>query len=87
VSFDTCVYHQPGIDLLTTVIAAGNILFASEMLGAVRGNNPDGDFPWDDTKRYVDAAKLADDDRAKIFELNARRVYPRLDARLRAQGR
>jgi len=87
VFFDSCVYHQPGMDLLTSVIPAENILFASEMLGAVRGNNPDGDFPWDDTKRYVDAAKLADDDRAKIFELNARRVYPRLDARLAAAGR
>ena len=87
VSFDTCVYHQPGIDLLTSVISPDNILFASEMLGAVRGNNPDGDFPWDDTKRYVEAAKLSDDDRAKIFESNARRVYPRLDARLKAQGR
>src|ERR1700722_14489450 len=61
VSFDTCVYHQPGIDLLTSVISQDNILFASEMLGAVRGNNPDGDFPWDDTKRYVEAAKLSDD--------------------------
>jgi 4-oxalmesaconate hydratase len=87
VSFDTCVYHQPGIDLLTSVVNAGNILFASEMLGAVRGNNPDGDFPWDDTKRYVDAAKLPDADRALIFEGNARRVYPRLDARLKASGR
>jgi 4-oxalmesaconate hydratase len=82
VFFDTCVYHQPGIDLLTTVIDPGNILFASEMLGAVRGSNPDGDFPWDDTKRYVDKAPLPADDRAKIFELNTRRVYPRLDARL-----
>jgi 4-oxalmesaconate hydratase len=87
VSFDTCVYHQPGIDLLTSVVNTGNILFASEMLGAVRGNNPDGDFPWDDTKRYVDAAKLPDADRALIFEGNARRVYPRLDARLKASGR
>ena len=87
VSFDTCVYHQPGIDLLTGVISPDNILFASEMLGAVRGNNPEGDFPWDDTKRYVEAAKLTDDDRAKIFESNARRVYPRLDARLKSQGR
>jgi 4-oxalmesaconate hydratase len=87
VSFDTCVYHQPGIDLLTSVISADNILFASEMLGAVRGDNPDGGFPWDDTKRYVDAAKLSDDDRAKIFERNVRRVYPRLDARLAARGR
>ena len=39
------------------------------MLGAVRGNNPDGDFPWDDTKRYVDQAPLSDEDRARVFEL------------------
>jgi 4-oxalmesaconate hydratase len=84
VFFDTCVYHQPGIDLLTSVIKPANILFASEMLGAVRGNNPDGDFPWDDTKRYIDKAPLAAEDRAHIFELNSRRVYPRLDAQLHA---
>jgi 4-oxalmesaconate hydratase len=87
VFFDTCVYHQPGIDLLTRVISPDNILFASEMLGAVRGNNPDGDFPWDDTRRYVEAAGLADDVRARIFELNVRRAYPRLDATLKAQGK
>jgi 4-oxalmesaconate hydratase len=87
VYFDTCVYQQPGIDLLTSVISDDNILFASEMLGAVRGDNPDGGFPWDDTKRYVDKASLSDHSRAKIFELNTRRVYPRLDARLKAQGR
>jgi 4-oxalmesaconate hydratase len=38
--FDTCVYHQPGIDLLTKVIPVDNILFASEMIGAVRGIDP-----------------------------------------------
>jgi 4-oxalmesaconate hydratase len=86
VFFDTCVYHQPGIDLLTTVIKPDNILFASEMLGAVRGNNPAGDFPWDDTKRYVAQAPLSDGDRAKVYEDNARRVYPRLDAALKARG-
>ncbi|HWG01307.1 MAG TPA: amidohydrolase family protein [Trebonia sp.] len=80
VFFDTCVYHQPGINLLTSVIPADNILFASEMLGAVRGDNPDTGAPWDDTKRYVDAAALPADDLRKIYELNARRVYPRLPA-------
>ena len=87
VCFDTCVYHQPGIDLLTSVISPVNILFAAELLGAVRGDNPDGGFPWDDTKRYLDAARLTEADRALIFERNARRVYPRLDARLAARGR
>jgi 4-oxalmesaconate hydratase len=87
VFFDTCVYHQPGIDLLHRVIDADNILFASELLGAVRGVNPDTAAEWDDTKRYVDAVDIPEDDRRKVFELNARRVYPRLDARLRAARR
>ncbi|MEU0966256.1 amidohydrolase family protein [Streptomyces sp. NPDC005917] len=87
VFFDTCVYHQPGIDLLHRVVGADNILFASEMLGAVRGADPETGIDWDDTKRYVDRAGLTDEQRHKVFEANARRVYPRLDARLTAQGR
>ena len=82
VFFDTCVYHQAGIDLLLRVIAVENVLFASEMLGAVRGVDPETGFHWDDTKRYLDAAELGEAKRRAIFELNARRVYPRLDARL-----
>ena len=79
VFFDTCVYHQPGIDLLLEVIPVDNILFASEMVGAVRGVDPETGFYFDDTKRYIDAAPgLTAADRAKIFEGNARRVYPRL---------
>jgi len=44
VFFDTCVYHQPGIDLLLKVIPADNILFASEMVGAVKGVDPETGF-------------------------------------------
>ncbi|WP_255950679.1 amidohydrolase family protein [Streptomyces odontomachi] len=87
VSFDTCVYHQPGIDLLLGVIAPERVLFASEMLGAVRGADPATGIDWDDTKRYVDRAALTDEQRQQVYEHNARRVYPRLDARLTAQGR
>ncbi|HSZ43305.1 MAG TPA: amidohydrolase family protein [Trebonia sp.] len=86
VFFDTCVYHQPGIDLLTKVISPDNLLFASEMLGAVRGDNPETGVSWDDTKRYVDKSALTPEDLRKVYELNARRVYPRLDARLKAAG-
>ncbi|MBL0143257.1 MAG: amidohydrolase [Betaproteobacteria bacterium] len=79
VYFDTCVYHQAGIDLLMKVIPAENILFASEMVGAVRGVDPESGFYFDDTKRYIDAAPgLTAEDRRKIFEGNARRVYSRL---------
>jgi 4-oxalmesaconate hydratase len=86
VFFDTCVYHQAGIDLLAKVIPVDNILFASETVGAVRGIDPETGHAFDDTKRYVDAVPwLTEDDRTKIFEGNARRVYRRLDAALTAR--
>ncbi|HVV18575.1 MAG TPA: amidohydrolase family protein [Pseudonocardiaceae bacterium] len=88
VFFDTAVYHQAGIDLLTGVIDADNILFASEMIGAVRGIDPETGHYWDDTKRFVDATpSLTDEQRQKVYEGNARRVYPRLDRKLAAAGR
>ena len=86
VYFDTCVYHQPGIDLLFKVIDIDNILFGSEMVGAVRGIDPETGFYFDDTKRYVDALPISQEDKAKVFSGNARRVYPRLDASLKARG-
>jgi 4-oxalmesaconate hydratase len=73
--------------LLTKVIPAGNILFGSEMIGAVKGRDPDTGHYFDDTKRYVDALPIDEKARAMIFEQNARKVYPRLDARLKEQGR
>jgi 4-oxalmesaconate hydratase len=86
VFFDTCVYHQPGIDLLFEVIDIDNILFGSEMVGAVRGIDPETGHFFDDTKRYIDGLDLTDSDRHQVFEGNARRVYPRLDALLRERG-
>ncbi len=87
VFFDTCVYHQPGIDLLFEVIDVDNILFASEMVGAVRGIDPETGHYFDDTKRYIDALDIPAADKEKVFENNARRVYPRLDKALKARGK
>jgi 4-oxalmesaconate hydratase len=85
--FDTCVYHQPGIDLLTKVIPVDNILFASEMIGAVRGIDPETGHYFDDTKRYIQSSSILNDEqRYKIYEGNTRRVFPRLDAHLKAKG-
>ncbi len=79
VFFDTCVYHQPGIDLLLDVVPAENVLFASELLGAVRGVDPNTGHNYDDTKRYVDASdKATDAEKAMIYAANAKRVYSRL---------
>jgi 4-oxalmesaconate hydratase len=87
VFFDTCVYHQPGIDLLIKVIDVENILFGSEMIGAVRGIDPETGHYFDDTRRYIDALDIPARQKRQVFELNARRVFPRLDALLQAQGR
>ena len=86
VFFDTCVYHQPGINLLADVIETKNILFGSEMVGAVRGIDPETGHYFDDTKRYIDALDISDEEKHAIFEGNARRVYPRLDAKLKERG-
>jgi 4-oxalmesaconate hydratase len=48
------------------------------MVGAVRGVDPETGFNFDDTKRYVDRLSLSAEDKYKIYEGNAYRVYPRL---------
>jgi 4-oxalmesaconate hydratase len=45
--------------------------------------DPETGFNYDDTKRYIDAAKgLGKEDKEKIFSGNARRVYQRLAKRI-----
>ncbi len=85
--FDTCVYHQAGINTLFEVVDKKNILFGSELLGAVKAIDPETGFNFDDTKRYIDALNLNAEDYHAVFEGNARTVYPLLDERLKAQGR
>ena len=83
VYFDTCVYHLPGIEVLAKVIPVDNILFASEMVGAVKGIDPETGHAYDDTKRYIDAIPwFTGEDRRKIFEGNARKVFSRLKLKL-----
>jgi 4-oxalmesaconate hydratase len=79
VYFDTCVYHQRGIDLLIDIVPTKNILFASEMIGAVRGIDPETGQYFDDTKRYIDNnTALNAEQKQDIFEHSIRRVFSRL---------
>jgi len=88
VYFDTCVYHQPGIDLLLDVVPLENVLFASEMIGAVRGIDPQTGHHYDDTRRYVEATtRLGPAQRQQLYDGNVRRVYPRLAAALARKGK
>jgi 4-oxalmesaconate hydratase len=79
VFFDTCVYHFLGIELLTRIVPIENLMFGSEMVGAVRGIDPRTGHYYDDTKKYLDALAFSPEDKYKLFEGNARKVYPRIN--------
>src|SRR4029077_13542301 len=69
--FDTCVYHLPGIELLLKIVPLDNIMFGSEMVGAVRGIDPRTGQYYDDTKKYIDAIPtLSAGDKKKLYEGN-----------------
>ena len=56
------------------------------MIGAVRGIDPETGHYYDDTKRYIEATQnLSAEDEHHVYEGNARRVFPRLDAHLKAE--
>jgi 4-oxalmesaconate hydratase len=53
----------------------------------VRGIDPLSGHYYDDTKRYIEASKiLSAEEKHQIYEANSRRVFPRLDAQLKAKG-
>ena len=77
--FDTCVYHQPGIDLLLKVIPSDNVLFASETIGAVRAVDPKSGRNFDDTHHYIEQTQVVSQaQKDKIYLNNALGVYKRL---------
>jgi 4-oxalmesaconate hydratase len=85
VFFDTCVYHKRGMQLLVDIVPAANILFASEMIGAVRSVDPETGRRFDDTKFILDSVgTLSAADRSAVCGGNALRVYGRLDAALKS---
>ncbi len=78
--------HGGGAVPYVRVIDIGNILFGSELVGAVRGIDPRTGHYFDDTRRYIDALSLSAAEKERIYEKNARRVFPRLDALLKVRG-
>jgi 4-oxalmesaconate hydratase len=89
VFFDTCVYHQPGVELLTKVIPAEQraVRLRDDRRGARQGPGHRPVLRRHQALRRRHRLAERRPDRYKIYEGNARRVYPRLDARLKAQGK
>lgn len=85
--FDTCVYYRPGLQLLIDTVPADNVLFASEMIGAVRGVDPTTGRRYDDTRALLESLDRLDAaDRRAISHANALRVFPRLHTALDTAG-
>jgi 4-oxalmesaconate hydratase len=58
------------------------------MIVAVRCVDPETGNYYDDTKRYIEASTiLSTEAKQAVYEGNARRVFSRLDAALKAKGR
>ena len=79
VFFDTCIYHQAGVDLIARVVPSQNILYGSERFGAVKDVDPETGRYFDDTKHFLESTSFLDAAQRKaVFSENTLRVYPRL---------
>jgi 4-oxalmesaconate hydratase len=75
--FDTVLYNRESLELLFRTCGTDRCLFGTEKPGS--GSARDADGAWlDDLKPVIESIDwLTEDDRAAIFEGNARVVYPR----------
>jgi 4-oxalmesaconate hydratase len=70
-AFDTCLYTQDALELLFSVAGPDRVLFGTE--------RPGSGGSLEDLKPVIEKiTALTDEDRAAVFEGNARRIYTRL---------
>jgi 4-oxalmesaconate hydratase len=74
------IYDRESMELLIKRIGADNILFATEMFGAINAVDPKTGRNFEDIVPIFQSIEwLSDQDRYKITEGNARKVYARAD--------
>lgn len=77
--FDTDVHAIESIELLLKVVGVDRCLFGTERPGSGKGIDLLTGRPMDDFKFTIDRIEsLTDEDRAKIYEQNAYKLFPRL---------
>jgi 4-oxalmesaconate hydratase len=75
---DTCVYNHMNMQMLFDAVPLDNILFGSECDGAFPGIiNDETKDHYDNTRLYVDESRLTSSEKDRVFQANAKRVYPR----------
>ncbi|MBX5437835.1 MAG: amidohydrolase [Alicyclobacillaceae bacterium] len=77
--YDTCNYSKDSLELLLKVVGPDRVLFGTEKPGTGSVRDPYTGLDLDDLKPVIQSIEwLSDEDKANIFEHNARRVYHRL---------
>ena len=77
--FDTCVHYRKSLELLIGLVSSDNVLFGTENPGSGSVPNPETGRSFDDIRPLIEEIDfLTAKDRQKIFEENARRLFPRL---------
>jgi 4-oxalmesaconate hydratase len=76
--FDLSTYDAASIELTIKKMGVDNVVYASEMWGSAKAVDPETGRKFDDTVHMVtDIDWLTDEDRYKLFEGNARKLYSR----------
>ena len=74
--YDTCLYTQEALELLFKVMGPDRCLFGTEAPGAGSSVNPHTGKAMDDLKSSIAAIEwLGPNDRKKILEDNAKKIY------------
>lgn len=76
--YDTVLYNQESLDFLFRIVGTDRCLFGTENPGSGSSRDPKTGAWLDDLKPVIEGiSRLGDEDRARIFEDNARAVFPR----------
>ncbi|MEZ5708781.1 MAG: amidohydrolase family protein [Blastomonas sp.] len=76
--FDTCLYSKEGLELLFKIVGPDNCLFGTERPGTGSVMSPHWGHHLDDLKPVIEGIDfLSAEDKSKIFEGNARKLYNR----------
>jgi 4-oxalmesaconate hydratase len=79
--WDMAIYDKESMELLIKRIGADNVLFATEMFGAVNAIDPKTGRNFEDLVPIFQSIDwLSDEERYKITEGNARKVFSRIFA-------
>jgi 4-oxalmesaconate hydratase len=81
VYWDMAIYDKESMELLIRRVGPDNVLFATEMFGAVNAIDPKTGRNFEDLVPIFNSIEwLTDDERRKITEANAKKLFSRMTA-------